>query len=122
MGYQRFWEFLKKGCSGIGVGRADLFKDSDKSAVNKNIWEHLIDVFSIFEAGGVSRKRVIDYSLAYIYAVYPKIMEQKLNMMNPFSFMCGGVSKKADIGEDKTAGANDKLTDNAVMDFFSGLV
>lgn len=122
MGYKRFWQLFEKSCSGIGVGRAGLFKDGDNSAVNKNIWEHLIDVFSIFGASGISRESVIDYSLAYIYAIYPKVMEQKLNTMNPFSFMCGGVSKKTDTSENKTAGGDGKLTENAVMDFFSGLV
>lgn len=124
MGYIRFWELLKKGYTNIGVDKAVLFKDSDNSATNKDIWSYLLDILSIFEASGTQKHIVLKYTLPYIYAVYPKMMEQKLNSINPFGFMGGG-----NVGDTPTAktnfdviGSNGKLKENDIVDFFSGMI
>jgi len=126
MGYIRFWELFKKGNTNIGVDRADLFKDGDNSATNKDIWSYLLDILSIFEASGTQKHIVLGYTLPYIYAVYPKMMEQKLNSINPFGFMGGGetttTSTDNETPQSKENGSNGKLTDKGVLDFFSGML
>lgn len=90
---------------------ADAEDSATKAMKDSMGW---IDVFAEFESCGISRTKLMNYSIPYIYAVLPKLMERRITAMNPF---LAPVEKTQPTGE--VYGKNGKLTPQDVIDFCS---
>jgi len=94
---------------------ADL-ADSTKLADNEGIsW---LELASLFTSCGITRSDFISYSIPYINAVAPQMIQMQSARISPFMGLIGGSSdNKAKTA--KTYGKDGKLTTQDVTEFFS---
>ena len=108
------WKNARKGTCHIGLTQAES-NSGDDSADDR--WE---DLFALFESCGVSSQHVRMYSLPYINAVLPKVVERSALRSMPFTGF--GAVPTAPSKIEKLETKSGLPTARGIDEFFAGLL